>query len=99
MIDPTAEPDPEDVAAYQSLLGDGDIITSALPPVSDDEDGMTDRILVANLAAKGQGKRAGGGGYNDADVRALREMHARVNASRKNFEHGENRGKNGFSRS
>lgn len=98
MIDPTAEADPEDVAAYGSLLSDGDIITSALPPSMDDEDGMTDRILSANLAIKGQGKSKGSG-HNEADVRALREMHARVNVSRKNFEQGENRGKNGFSRS
>lgn len=98
MIDPSVEADPEDVAAYGSLLSDGDIITSALPPSMDDEDGMTDRILSANLAIKGQGKSKGSG-HNEADLRALREMHAKVNVSRKNFEQGENRGKNGFSRS
>jgi hypothetical protein len=101
MIDPEQmeSADPQDVAAFQAALGDGDMISSALPSTGDDEDSLTSRVLAANLAAKGNKSKGSGGGYNEADVRALHDMHARVNSSRKNFEHGENRGKNGFSRS
>lgn len=92
--------DPELVAALSSELSDGDIITSAIPSGSgDDEDAMTDRILSINRAASGKGK-AKSGDYNEADMRALREMHNRVAKSKEAFENGENRGSKGggFSR-
>ncbi len=95
-----ANADPEMVAAFSSELGEGDIITSALPPSGlDDEDAMADQILSINqsLASK---KGAKSGDYNDADMRALREMHSRVAKSKRAFESGENRGGKGggFSR-
>lgn len=90
---------PHDVAAFQAALGDGDIINSALPISDDDEDSLTNRVLAANIASKGNKSKGSGGGYNEADVRALQDMHSRVNNSRKNFENGESRGKGGFSRS
>lgn len=95
-----ANADPELVSALSSELSDGDIITSALPAGGlDDEDSMTDRILSINRAAAGKGK-AKGGDYNEADMRALREMHNRVAKSKEAFENGENRGGKGggFSR-
>ena len=101
-IDPEnlANPDPEMVALFSSELGEGDIITSAIPPSGlDDEDAMADQILSINqsLASK---KGSKSGDYNDSDMRALREMHARVARSKKAFENGDNRGGKGggFSR-
>jgi hypothetical protein len=102
MIDPEnlENADPEMVAAFQSELGDGDIITSALPVSSyDDEDAMADQILTINQSLAGK-KKSKSGDYNEADVRALREMHNRVAKSKEAFETGENRGGKGggFSR-
>ena len=99
-IDPESleNADPEMVAAFSSSLGDGDIITSALPTSSlDDEDAMTDQILSINqsLGVKNKSKD---GSYNEQDMRSLREMHQRVAKSKHAFEHGDNRGKGGFSR-
>lgn len=102
MIDPNNldSANPEEVAAYQSMIGDGDIIKSALPSTLDDEDGMTDRILAANLAAKGNKGKGHSGDYNPQDVQSLQRMQAKVRDAHKAFENGDNRdGKNGFSRS
>lgn len=95
-----AEADPEDVAAFQAALSEGDIIVSSLPNSSiDDEDAMTERVLAANLASS-KGKNKGhGGDYNEQDIRALQRMQARVSGAHQSFENGKNRGKNGFSRS
>lgn len=101
MIDPEKleNADPEMVAAFSSELGDGDIITSALPSNYDDEDEMADRVLSINQSLAGRGKPKDGS-YNEQDMRSLREMHNRVAASKKSFENGENRGGKGggFSR-
>jgi hypothetical protein len=102
MIDPSNldSASPEDVAAYQSMIGDGDIINSALPSSLDDEDSMTDRILAANLAAKGNKGKGHSGDYNPQDVQSLQRMQSKVRDAHKAFENGDNRdGKNGFSRS
>jgi hypothetical protein len=101
MIDPSNldNANPEEVAAFSSMIGDGDIITSALPSSNDDDDFITNRVLAANLAAKGIPNKGGDSGtYNANDVRALQDMHARVKNSNQAFQSGENRGKGGFSR-
>lgn len=102
MIDPNNldNADPEMVNAFESELSDGDIVASALPTSGlDDEDAMTDRIMSINMAAKGKNNKNKGGAYNEADMKALKEMHARVAKSKRAFEDGENRdGKGGFSR-
>lgn len=99
-IDPESleNADPEMVAAFQASLGDGDIISSAIPPSGlDDEDAMADQILSINQSLVGKNKPKDGS-YNEQDMRSLREMHQRVARSKKAFENGENRGKGGFSR-
>lgn len=99
MITPAArgDADPEEVAAMEAMLiNGGDMIASALPGAGTGEE---DDIPPAILA---MAKRAKGGKQVDpnADIAKLQEMHSRINASRKNFETGENRGGKGggFSR-
>lgn len=79
------------------LISSGDLVASSLPGALDEEDHLANRILNANLAiAKQTGK---GSGPNQQDLRALHDMYARVEESRKKFESGEAREtKGGFSR-
>jgi len=102
MISPNSinDADPELVSGFSSLITTGDIISSAIPTDSlDDEDSMTDRILSANIAAAGGGYAKGkGGGANPADIKAARDMYAKVSESRKRMESGEAREGGGFSR-
>jgi Zn-finger nucleic acid-binding protein len=86
--------DPEDVSAFQAALSDGNVITSSLTQSLNNEDAMTEYILAANLAAS-KGKNKG----QEQDIRAWQRMQSRVVNARRAFETGENRGKNGFSRS
>lgn len=84
---------PEEVAAYQTLIGGGDEVMSSLP-----DSGGDDEIPSVVLA---MASRAKGGNKNNeaADIAKLQEMHDRIKSSRANFESGENRtGKGGFSR-
>lgn len=85
--------DPEAVAAVQAMISAGSI-ASSLPGAGTGED---DDIPAAVLAMASRAKQRGVD--PSADLAKLQEMHARVNNSRQNFERGENRGKNGFSRS
>jgi Zn-finger nucleic acid-binding protein len=91
-----ADADPESVAEYQSMITGGDIVASAIPPSGGDDDGTTDRILAANMALA---TKKGKGATNEADLRALQNMYGRVQKAQEAFETGDNRGKNGFSRS
>lgn len=70
--------DAEDVAAFQSVIGSGDIVNSALssPTSLDDEDRMAERVLSMNLKAASRGNAAKGhdGGYNQKDAQALQNL-------------------------
>jgi len=88
MID---QADPEAVAEMQSLISDGNMISSSLT-TSDDDD-----IPAAVLAmAKG-----GGASAKASDMLKLQQMQSRLQHSKDSFESGENRGGKGggFSRS
>lgn len=87
--------DPEDVAAMQSMLSGGDLISSSLAGGSGEDDDIPASVLAMAKRAKGKP-----GVDPGADIAKLQEMHSRINESRKNFESGENRGGKGggFSR-
>jgi hypothetical protein len=85
-----ADADPEAVAEMQSLMSDSHI-SSSLPSSDDDE---IPSVVLA-MANRGGGK---GSSHDAADLLKLQQMHGRVSNSHSNFESGENRGKNGFSR-
>jgi hypothetical protein len=82
------EADPEAVALFQSLISDGDGISSSLP---DSSDGGDDEIpsIVLNMA-----KRKGGGSSVD-ELDLINKMQDRVNQSKRNFHTGS---KGSFSR-
>lgn len=83
--------DPEAVAEFISVMDEGNMISSAL--ASPDGDDIPASVL--NMASK-----AGKGGHsNAADLLKLQQMQSKSLSSRRDFENGSNRGKNGFSRS
>lgn len=84
---------PEAVAEMQSLMSESSTIASSLPP-ADDDDAIPSVVLA--MASRSSG---GKGATNAADLLKLQQMQDRVQASKRNFESGENRGKGGFSRS
>jgi len=85
-----AEADPEDVAAFQSLINSGDIVASSLPAASDGDDDEIPSVVL-QMAAMKKGGNAGGGA-NEKDLRALANMQAKVQNSAKRL------GKGSFSR-
>ena len=85
-----AEADPEDVAAFQSMIGSGDVVSSSLPATADgDDDEIPSVVLQMASMKKGGGTD---GGANEKDLRALANMQAKVQNSAKRL------GKGSFSR-
>jgi hypothetical protein len=79
MMATTEGADAEDVAAFQSAIGGGDIVNSALssPATLDDEDRMAERVLSMNLKAASRGNnnaKGHDGGYNQKDAQALQNL-------------------------
>jgi hypothetical protein len=88
-----ANADPEAVAEWNNILNSNDPIapTSSM-------DGGDDDIPAAVLAMANKSSNKNPTA-NAADMIKLHQLQNRVSSSRANFESGDNRGKNGFSRS
>lgn len=95
MIDRSSveEADPEDVAEYGSMIRSGDIVSSALPGGTDDEDAMVNRALRVNEALASKTKKSTNN--NEADLKTLREMQNNVERNQRKLASGQG----GFSRS
>lgn len=88
-----AEADPEEVAGWQAMLDEGDIVNSGLSGMSSGED--DDDIPPAVLAMSKRASKHSGGETNEQDLESLRRMQAKVQGSAKRLASG----KGGFSRS
>lgn len=83
--------DPEAVAEMQSLISDGNMVSSSLTTTDDDD--IPAAVLAMSKGAPGSSKAS--------DMIKLQQMQDRLKRSKDNFESGENRGGKGggFSRS
>lgn len=85
-----AEADPDAVREFQQMISSGDVVSSAMPTVSDgDDDEIPSVVLQMASMKKGGGAD---GGANEKDLRALANMQAKVQNSAKRL------GKGSFSR-
>lgn len=98
MISPDmlSKANPEEVAAYQTLISSEDEVMSSLPESSNGDDDEIPPVVLA-MASRGKNNNKNN---EAADIAKLQQMHARIKNSRVNFESGENRGGKGggFSR-
>lgn len=86
--------DPETVADFQSMINTGDIVASGLPPASSGDDDEIPSVVLAMANMRKQGGNSDGGGANEKDLAALRNMQAKVQNSAKKLSSG----KGSFSR-
>lgn len=86
------EADPEEVAGWQAMLGETDMVSSGLAGMSNGDD--EDDIPPAVLAMSKRASKHSGGETNEQDLEALRRMQAKVQGSAKRLASG----KGGFSR-